>query len=124
MAWPLYPRSARPTGPREAISPSSHKQDVVAQPAVQHIDASTTDQHVVAGAAEQRLISHAADEHVIAIAAVENELRPAKTDARRQDHVVTAKAVDADRVVEIEVIDHDAARKPVDHQRTVLVERE
>src|SRR3954452_1469347 len=99
------------------------KDHVVARSSVEHVLAAAADQHVVTGTTEQSIVSGATDENVGTVAAVKHELRPTSTDSRGRDHVVTAEAVDTDRVAEIEVIDHHTARQAVDHQRAVL-ERE
>ena len=68
----VHGADGRPRRARDA-SPSVLDDDVVAGPAVEHVDAGATDQNVVAGTAQQRVRTAAADEHVGAVAAIGRE---------------------------------------------------
>src|SRR4051794_33734031 len=48
--------------------------DVVARPAVQHVDAAAADQHVITGAAVKRVVAGAPEQDVVALATVEDEV--------------------------------------------------
>ena len=48
--------------------------DVVADAAVDHVDAATADQDIIACTAEQHVVAFAADQHVIVVAAIGGEL--------------------------------------------------
>jgi hypothetical protein len=95
-------------------------QDVTPRASIQNILAAATDQDVVPGTAKERVVAGATDQNVSAITAVEDEFRAIEAKTRGVDNVVATKSSDPDRVIEVEVIDHDLARKAIDHQRAVL----
>ena len=115
-------------GQRQRVELSGHERldhDIVARPAVQHIDAAAADQDVIAEAAEDDVVAAAADQDVVAVTAVQRQLRAIGADARGLDHVRAAETIDHHPVVgEFEVLDHDPAGEAVDHQRAVLVDRQ